>query len=172
MGFFKAIHDCFTGEAQDDQPVTNDKIPAHPAKLVDSHTHTTEEEVASSILTTIFSAEKSGPDLERRLQELVRSSGWSEGLAKRILDGLVDALNSSKAMGGAVKEAFDKASAVASEFVHEHPVFVAAVATVVAIGILVILVPWAVEVLGFGELGPAEGEFEASPPESAVEFDN
>lgn len=30
--------------------------------------------------------------------------------------------------------------------------------TLVAIGILVILVPWAVEALGFGELGPIEGK--------------
>ena len=58
-----------------------------------------------------------------------------------------------------MKEAFDKASAAAAEFVHEHPVFVAAVATIVAIGILVILVPWAVEALGFGATGPIEGEF-------------
>lgn len=31
--------------------------------------------------------------------------------------------------------------------------------TVVALGVLVVLAPYAVEMLGFGELGPLEGEF-------------
>lgn len=61
-------------------------------------------------------------------------------------------------MGAAMKEAFDKATNAAKDFVGEHPVFAAAIVTVVAIGILVLLVPWVVEALGLGELGPVEGE--------------
>ncbi len=118
-----------------------------------------EEEIATRILRTLLTAEKPGHDLDRRLQDLVRPCGWYEGLAKRVLDGLVAAVQSGAAMGGAMKEAFDTATAAASAFVHEHPVFTAAVAVVVAIGILVLLAPWAVEALGFAELGPVEGEF-------------
>ncbi|KAK5454968.1 hypothetical protein LTS15_005688 [Exophiala xenobiotica] len=64
-------------------------------------------------------------------------------------------------MSGAKKEAYDKALAIASDFTKEHPVLIAAILTIVAIGILVYLAPWVVEVLGFGEFGPAEGSFAA-----------
>ena len=59
-------------------------------------------------------------------------------------------------MNQAMKDAYDKAAQVVEGvwgFVKEHPVFFA----LVALGILVILMPWAIEVLGFGELGPVEG---------------
>ncbi len=56
-----------------------------------------------------------------------------------------------------MKEAFDKASTTADQFIKEHPALVEVVITVVAIGILALLVPWAVEALGFAELGPVEG---------------
>ncbi len=121
-----------------------------PARLTD-------EEVASSILSLLSTAEKPGRDLELRVQDLVRTSGWSEGLAKRILDGLVDQLNAASTLAGALKEAFDKAYEVAHQWVLEHPVLTEVLVTIVAIGILAILVPWAVEALGFAELGPVEG---------------
>lgn len=136
----------------EDKPITDVKSPpAQPS----------EEEIAASILSTLFTAEKSGHDLERTLQDIVHSCGWYEGLAKRVLDLLVDALKTGKAMAGAMKEAYDKAAAIASDFVHKNPVLTAVIATVVAIGILAILAPWAVEALGFGELGPIEGSFAA-----------
>lgn len=50
-------------------------------------------------------------------------------------------------MGPAIKNAFDVASDAASESVSKYPVFKAAPATVIAIGILAQLVP------GFGEFG-------------------
>jgi hypothetical protein len=56
-------------------------------------------------------------------------------------------------MGEAMKDAVQKSTAAATEFAKEHPVF----CTVVALGILVLLAPWAIEALGFGELGPIEG---------------
>jgi hypothetical protein len=57
-----------------------------------------------------------------------------------------------------MKEACDGATTAALEFVHKHPVLTAAMGTVIAIGILAILAPWAVEALGFGEFGPVEGK--------------
>ena len=134
------------------------------------HADPAEDELASSILSALFTAEKPGQDLDRRLQNIVHTSGnklhtsgWYEGLAKRVLDGLIDALQSGAAMGTAMKEAVDRASAVASKFVKEHPVFATVMITIIAIGILAILLPWAVEALGFGELGPVEGENENPP---------
>jgi hypothetical protein len=156
MDLLQAICGCLTGRDDTVSPETvNDK-----QKLVGGlkPSEPTEEELASSILSTLFTAEKRGRDLENRLRDLVHTTGWYEGLAQRILDGLVAALNAGAAMGAAMKEAYDKASAIASDFAEAHPVLTAALVTVVAIGILVILVPWAVEALGFGELGPIAGE--------------
>jgi hypothetical protein len=53
-----------------------------------------------------------------------------------------------------MKEAFEKASAIVAEPVRDHTVFTAAVVTVVVVGVPVLLVPWVIEALGFGELGP------------------
>lgn len=65
-----------------------------------------------------------------------------------------------------MREAFDKAYAEAEKFCEEHPVFRDALVTVVAIGILVLVMPWAVEALGwvllegmgFEEVGVVEGK--------------
>ena len=59
-------------------------------------------------------------------------------------------------MGQGMRDVYDKVAKVVEEvwqFAKDHPVFVA----VVALGILVVLAPWAIEVLGFGKLGPIEG---------------
>ncbi len=56
-------------------------------------------------------------------------------------------------MKGPLKEAYDKAVAAAVGFARDHPVWT----TLIAIGILVVLLPWVLEGLGFGELGPIEG---------------
>ncbi|KAF7504778.1 hypothetical protein GJ744_001711 [Endocarpon pusillum] len=165
MSFLKAIRECFTGQDEREYSKTNNEKTEvgwrYGEEKKRPRPQTSEEERAASILSTLLSAEKSGQDLDRRLQAIVGSCGWYEGLAKRVLDGLVAVVKSGAAMSGAMKEASDKASAAASDFVHQHPVFTAAVAVVVAIGILVLLAPWAVEALGFGELGPVEGSFAA-----------
>jgi hypothetical protein len=79
---------------------------------------------------------------------------WTENIAKAILGGLETALKNGAPMGQAMKDAFDKATGAAVQFVKNHPI----ICTLVALGILVILAPWAIEALGFGELGPIEGE--------------
>lgn len=114
-------------------------------------------QLADDIVDILFEAEKPGQALQHQLKGVVHPEGWYKGLAKRILHGVENALNRGKPMGHAMKKAFDRASAAANEFVQEHPVFAAAIVTVAAIGILVLLVPWVVEALGFAELGPVEG---------------
>jgi hypothetical protein len=57
-------------------------------------------------------------------------------------------------MGQAMQEAFDMAVNEATELAHDHPIF----CTVLALGILAMLMPWVIEALGFAELGPVEGE--------------
>jgi hypothetical protein len=60
-------------------------------------------------------------------------------------------------MGQAMKDAFDKSVAATTGLAHDHPVF----CTLVALGILVTLAPLFIKALGFGELGPVGGYFQA-----------
>jgi hypothetical protein len=181
----RTIFPCFTGEDQyydeikiaDDEPArlepsekvvfggpfksssiarsceTSGDIPRSARPYSDNKfTDIDEEQLANDILSLLYKAE----DLDA-LRKEVRATGWTDALARRILDGLVNALNAGAAMGGPMKEAFDKASAEAKKFVEEHPILTAVIVTLIAIGILEIMVPWAVAALGFGELGPIEG---------------
>jgi hypothetical protein len=116
----------------------------------------TTESLAKDILSTLYAADTNDEHLIQRLQDVVHETGWYEGLAAAVLTGLENALKAEAPMGRAMKDAYEKAKQVVEdvlEFAREHPVFCA----VVALGILVILAPWAIEALGFGELGPIEG---------------
>jgi hypothetical protein len=155
MDLIKTICPCLNGLEFDEDHPSDQKVSTVNTSTVEP----TEEEIAASIVSLLFSTEKRACDLDRLLQDDVHTCGWYESLAKRILDGIVAALNASATMGGAMKEAFDKASAKVEEFVKEHPILTAVMVTVVAMGILALLAPWAISALGFGELGPVEGTY-------------
>lgn len=118
------------------------------------NTTSTENATAADVLTALFNAEKGGQDLKKTLQDIVGERGWTENIAKAILGGLENALNNGVQMGQAMREAFNKAVSEATGFARDHPIF----CTLIALGILVILMPWVLEALGFAELGPVEGE--------------
>lgn len=116
----------------------------------------TTESLAAEILSTLYAADANDEHLIQRLQDVVHETGWYEDLAAAVLTGLENALKALAPMGQAMKDAYDKATQIVADvlkFGKEHPVFCA----VVALGILVILAPWAIEAVGFGELGPIEG---------------
>ena len=152
----RAFLECLLGNAEDNHLVVygNNGYYVDRKLPLDQST----EDIAHSFLSTLFAAEEPGHDLQCRLQDIVRSYGWRDGLAERILKGIEVAVNAGAAMGGAMKDAFDKAKAVAEDFARDHPILAAELAIIIAIGILVILAPWVIEALGFGELGPIEGQ--------------
>jgi len=133
------------------QPSLNFKDEKHPQ---------TTESLAADILSTLYAADTNDKHLIQRLQDIVHETGWYEGLAAAILTGLENALKAEAPVGQAMKDAYEKVMQIVEdifEFTKEHPVFCA----VVALGILVVLAPWAIGALGFGELGPIEGTFAA-----------
>jgi hypothetical protein len=156
----QAFLECLLGNAEDNHLVVDGSSSSYVDRKLPLGQST--EEISSSFLSTLFAAEKSGHDLECRLQDIVRSCGWRDGLAERILNGVEAAVKAGAAMGGAMKVALNKATAAATDFRREHPFLFAEVAIIIAIGILVILAPWVIEVLGFGELGPIEGKSSVS----------
>jgi hypothetical protein len=141
MDIIKAVYGCLTGQLEHDYDAIDERAPPNT------------QDVATSILDALKHAEKPGQHLERTLNNLVGEYGWYESLAVAVLNQVENALRAGVPMGQAMKDAYNKSVAAAVGFAHDHPVF----CTLVALGILVTLVPWAVEVLGFGELGPIEG---------------
>ncbi|KAF8865793.1 hypothetical protein BDZ45DRAFT_668225 [Acephala macrosclerotiorum] len=161
MDLIKAVLGCLTGSSDDDLHITTHDANTRLEKQQLVKSDPTEEELAADILNTLFTFEKSSDALNIHLKSIISTTSWTESLARRILDGIVAALDSGKVVVGAMKETYDRVKDVAEEFVKEHPVLTAVIVTVIAIGILVVLIPWAVEALGFGELGPIEGSFAA-----------
>jgi hypothetical protein len=138
--FLQAIRECLVG------PTVNFKLNATSK----------ENNVAADVLSALFNAEKPGADLKKTTQEIVGAYGWTENIARAILNGLVKAVEDGAHMGQAMTEALKKAAAEAKDFVCEHPVL----CTVIALGILAVLAPWVLEALGFAELGPVEGKMD------------
>ena len=145
---FRALADClgWDREVSLDHSLPCDLFPG-PSPSLD------QELKAHHIFNAVQTAEKPGRELRLSVKQIVHPSAWSETLARCILTRIERAIHDGVKMGPALKEAFDKAVAAASGFACDHPVY----ATLIAIGILVLLLPWVVEVLGFSELGPVEG---------------
>ena len=86
-----------------------------------------------------------------------QAGGWHEWLAQRVLQGMESAIKAGKEMSPAFVAVYERAYQAAEifeGFARDHPVFV----TLVGVGILVVLAPYVLEILGFGELGIVEGE--------------
>ena len=135
--------------------------------------HPTDDELAAQILTLLFTAPTPAPgtDLTPLITNTTNLStaSWTSRLAERLLHALEATLKGDHATWGeAVTDAYLHAEELAREelsalweYAQEHPVEVAAevVLTVLALGVLARLLPGFVRILGFGRLGPVEGEF-------------
>ncbi|KAM0483145.1 hypothetical protein ACHAPX_002591 [Trichoderma viride] len=129
----------------------------------------THDKVAADIVSILLRSEKHGASLKIQLDETVGTLGWSEMLAKRVLNALVGAIREGRdKMGPAFAKAYDDAAKEADSVFHSlvedarnHPLELVATVliTVIAIGVLVVLAPYVLELLGFGELGPTAGTF-------------
>lgn len=121
--------------------------------------------IAENVVFTMHNGSMSIEKLRMTLAGSIReTSWWSESLAKRILVLLEMALKAEASMGPAMKEAFTQATESAKhigelskEFVKEHPIITGVVCTILALGILYLIAPGVVEILGFTEYGPAAG---------------
>jgi len=153
---FDAIIECLCLRPSAHYDVLEEEQPALDFPHEKTPHPQTTQSLAENVLSTLYAADINDEYLVQRLQDVVQETGWYENLATSVLNGLENALKAKAPMGQAMKDAYDKAAQVVGDiwgFVKEHPVFF----SLVALGILVILAPWAIEALGFGELGPIEG---------------
>ncbi|KAJ9482937.1 hypothetical protein VN97_g10481 [Penicillium thymicola] len=137
------IYDCISGRpTKEPHPPTDPRSP---------------EAIASAIVTKILNAEDPYL-LHKDLKEEISTDNWTDAIAQAILHGLKNAIKSGADMARAASDAAAQSRNAAIGFATEHPVY----ATLIALGILALLTPWALEILGFGELGPIEGSFAAA----------
>ena len=130
----------------------------HNDKKPDPATNVT----ANFIVAAMLDADKKGRSLDLKIRSRVHEEGgWSEYLAKKVLAALKAVLKGGEHMNVAMEEAHTKACEAAKVFegfAADHPYATAVFVTVIALGVLAILAPYVLEMLGFAELGPVEGE--------------
>lgn len=185
MDLTSAILSCFCGSSE--TPKAPIPTQWHPTSFVINQQPSARHPIPSSESKALSDIEKISIDivyvlrnaqscydgtLKTQIDDIVSTQGWSEWLAENVLKKLVDTLNKSRdkmgpAMARAYKDARDAANV---EFEHlareakDHPMEIAATVFVslLALGVLVALAPYVLEVLGFGELGPTAGELSDS----------
>ncbi|KAK1250105.1 hypothetical protein MKX08_010108 [Trichoderma sp. CBMAI-0020] len=125
------------------------------------------EKVAAGIVSALLRAEKHGVNIRKQLNEMVRQLGWSEMLARRILDAVVIAIRGGRdKMGPVFAKAYDDANKKAESIFHRlyreaknHPYLATVLITLIALGVLAVLAPYVLEFLGFSKSGPVAGTF-------------
>lgn len=142
--FLQCILDCISGTLAADPPLALPTDSRSPASI------------ASDILTIILTAD-TPYTLHKHLNEQISTETWSEDIATALLHGLESAIKTGTQMAKASFDALTRAEDAAIGFAKDHPVY----ATLIAFGILATLMPWVLEILGFGDLGPIGGSLAA-----------
>ena len=115
-------------------------------------------QAASHFVNILFTAEKTGPELQQALAKIVQTASLKQHFARAVFETLQKAIETTRPMGIALGETYEKVVREIDSikgFVKDHPIICA----VIAIGILVVLAPWVIEALGFAEGGVLEGEY-------------
>lgn len=119
-------------------------------------------ELADEFIAKLFAAENNDAVLQADLKSLIHAYSWYDGLAAAILAALENAIKLREEMGSAVKAAYEKAVTAVNkvkEWAEEHPKMTAVIITLIALGVLALMIPWLMAYLGFAEEGIIEGKF-------------
>ena len=115
---------------------------------------------ATEIVHILLKAEKSGQQLKFDIESVIKIESWTSKLAEAVLHKLEEAIRLGALVGTAMAHALEQAeniireeAATLAQFAKDHPLVVA----LLAVAVLAALAPWALEALGFAELGPVEG---------------
>ncbi|KAF8442700.1 hypothetical protein BDZ91DRAFT_687538 [Kalaharituber pfeilii] len=154
MSLCNYIAECLTGRADDDDASYTLLSEKPLSKTTCNPVRRTSQEIAADVVSALLHAEKPGRELELKLHDIVTTNGWTESIALAVFNGIQEAIQNGAPMGQAMFEACQKATSAAKEFALDHPIIVC---SVLAVGILIILSPWILTVLGFAEAGPVEG---------------
>ncbi|TLD22959.1 hypothetical protein PspLS_07004 [Pyricularia sp. CBS 133598] len=160
MDFLNSITNCFGSTVRD-----NDAPDDHEKPRRDPNPVRSVQEISKDVIELLRVAEKNGSTLRLRIDDVVGDQGWTESIARAIVAGLEALIKQGRdKIGPVLGEFIDKAENAAKAvfaFPHAHPYLTAGFATIVAVGVLVLVAPWAVEALGFAEMGPVADSFAA-----------
>lgn len=156
MKIFSLFANCFGSTEAESPPCTTSKKQHIPPGVLSA------QEISAEVIELLQNAEKDGPALRRQINDVIGEEGWTESIARAIVAGLEalikdDRENIMPVLGEFIDKAEQAAKAVFA-FPQEHPYLTAGFVTIVAIGVLVLVAPWVVEALGFGEMGPVGGK--------------
>ena len=143
----------------------NEKAIANPDRYEDHSYQPTALDVASHVFSILQGgAESPSQDLKATMNNVsYQTASWKERFAKALLANMIKAIDEGTIiLKGAMGEAYEKATRAAEGipgFVHDHPYWTAAIAIAVALGMLYLLMPFVLEILGFEAEGVLEGAF-------------
>ena len=131
------------------------------------------EDIAGHVFSVWQTSLDPAHDLKATVNNIVHQTwNWKERFAKSLLSIMERALIEKtilleSPMGEAYEKATRAAEGIIKGFVHDHPVWTAVIVIVIALGMLYLMMPVVLEILGFGELGPIEGMLAYQSPSQA-----
>lgn len=144
---------------QRDDTTNSISISTYEPRYSDKDNNETDTKIATTNLIDILvNAPRSSlynEHLHQNLNDSIKAYNWTETLARSILAKLELVLSDASKFGGAPRDVCERVAREVLEFAQDHPAY----CTLIALGILVVIgMPWILEVLGFAELGPVEGK--------------
>ncbi|TLD11491.1 hypothetical protein PspLS_11474 [Pyricularia sp. CBS 133598] len=136
MELLNIFANCFSSIKQDDYLFDGHEKPCNISAVRSA------QGISNAVVELLRTAEKDDPMLRSQLTMLSAAKARPRG---------------REMIGSVLGEFIDKAVEATHsnfDFPHDYPYFTAGFATIVAVGVLVLVSPWAVEALGFAELGP------------------
>lgn len=117
-----------------------------------------EQVLANKLLSIMF--ETTGTtSLRRKVKGKLPFGGWTETIARHVLDSLVRQLNAGAGVEPKLEKSMQRAHDIVKggKIAYEYPNLLSAGATLTALGMLTIVVPEAVAALGFKKAEPTTG---------------
>ncbi|KAI6442334.1 hypothetical protein MCOR16_002433 [Pyricularia oryzae] len=159
MDLFNLFANCFGSIEHGYYPFDAHEKPCTSSAVRSAH------KISDVVVELLRTAEKNDAMLRCQIKDAVGGQGWTERIAHAIVTGLETLIKQGRQTIGPLLEEFinkaEKTTISNFDFPHEHPYLTAGFATIVAVGVLVLVAPWVVEALGFAELGPVADSFAA-----------
>ena len=122
----------------------------------------TQDEAVKALISAFQKHEKIGHELRTTVHEIeISCGGWTEYIAQKLIETVQDIVKDGGILLGVLDASYKKAEAAmegVEGFVKDHPVWAAAIAAVIALGICYLLMPWVLEAVGFEQIGPRAGK--------------
>ncbi len=165
MGIFLSTLGLCFGDTRAEENVDSGEkqclLPAEAARIHDQDPR--DKDAVSAFFARLLTTDVNDDRLKHKLDKEIRDAGWTEDIAKGLLARLAAAIEDSEdTLGAGVRDLVEKINevvAISFEWADEHPAEAAILSTLVAVGVLYLLAPYILTILGFAAEGPVAGRF-------------